>query len=110
MLMVKVVLDRKTTIFQHDIQVYGSNGIVSYDISKNKAEHRIENDYFGNSCFWRMVPESGKWTEGVGLIGGGQIAVEYNTLPEDMHFSLICGDLIPDQTECFSLKYILPMV
>ncbi len=86
---------RLTTIYQHDIGLNGSTGVVTYDISKNKAEHRIENTYSGNACVFRTIPDTGEWSRGLTSSIGGKIAVEYNTIPENMHFSLICGDLMP---------------
>ena len=96
-----------TFIFKHDLGLTGSLGIVTYNVSKNQAEHTIENTYFGNSCVFSFVPESGNYLEGAGFSGGGRYTIEYNTLPENMHFSLICGQLIPANDRIiFSQMYL----
>jgi subtilisin family serine protease len=87
--------DGVTGIFEFDISLSESLGVVTYDVSKSKAEHRIENNYFGNVCSWKIGPESGEYEKSFSFTGGGKIAFEYNQVPENMDFALACADLMP---------------
>jgi len=84
-----------TAIFEFDILLLNQNEIPYYDVSKNRAEHRIENNYFGNSCFERFQTENGLERKSFAMSISGKVAFEYNTVPEDVNFSLICAQLIP---------------
>ncbi len=99
--------DRLTLISEFDVVLSADSGVPTYNLSKSKAEHRIENHYHGNTCSTRFIPETGFAGKTLSFIGGGQWAFEYSTFPDDMRFSMICGDLMPEENRIlFSQIYL----
>lgn len=83
----------QSVVFETNIDLSSSTEILNYDISKNLVEHEIDNTFFGNACYWQWMDREGDFD--FSFMGGGEFLFQYNTLPENTSFSLICGDLKP---------------